>query len=320
MRDKIFFSFVVAILLIACSLNDVLKPSDEVHVIIMEAVDTVRPLPGDTISFKFLASVNSGSLKRVEIIDKTVDFDIVPKDAKFALVDQTQELSLDSNGYFSRPVSTVMVMFPMAIPKDPDIIGTMFGMTFRVTGVNDKTGTVSSFFKVGNCKTETSRPTIYSGIYNPRYAVVGYSSATNRTYNQDAIWKNKKIIDMFIYADAKTKKWYYMSPSSSKAIGLLAENNIKWDTDSIKTTHFVKMDKYNYTNFGLISDNELNGMDLSQAKDVIELDGVKCRDVIGYVTNHNRRCALSPDIYSLQYHSFGVKHSFLVKGEEEEIK
>ena len=122
MKDKLIYIGIFCFLFMACSLDDVLKTSDKVNVEIMESTDTVRPLPGDTISFKFLLSTNGGTLKRLEITDKTFDFDVVPENIRFAMVDTSLKLSLDANGYFSRPVSTVLVMYPMVVPFCYEII------------------------------------------------------------------------------------------------------------------------------------------------------------------------------------------------------
>lgn len=53
-----FQALIIVSLMAACSLGDVLEPSDGVNMALMETVDTVVAIPGDTISFKFIASTN----------------------------------------------------------------------------------------------------------------------------------------------------------------------------------------------------------------------------------------------------------------------
>ena len=63
-----FQALIIMSLMVACSLGDVLEPSDGVSMALMETVDTVVALPGDTISFKFIASTNGAALRRIEIV------------------------------------------------------------------------------------------------------------------------------------------------------------------------------------------------------------------------------------------------------------
>ena len=45
----------LTVVLVSCnSVDDVLKPSDSISISILETLDTVRVVPGDTVSFKFM--------------------------------------------------------------------------------------------------------------------------------------------------------------------------------------------------------------------------------------------------------------------------
>lgn len=270
----------------------------------MEPADTVRPLPGDRSSFKFLASTNSGNLERVEILDKTHGFVDMIDQVKFALVDQTQELSLDAEGYFSRPVSMVMIFYPMVVPREFDMVGSVLGMTFRVTNSKGKSGNVSSCFKVSNCKSETVSKSFKS--------LSGYSSATHSVFDKTKLTKNQKVIDMIAWVHQSNKYWY-LNPSSPKTLEIMAANGIEWNMDSVKTTRFVKMEK----SFTRIYDHELNNMDLTSATDAIE---VKNKEVIGYSTDFERRCAVNANVANVTSPSLVNRHFYLVKGEEEAKK
>lgn len=96
---------IIISLMIACSLGDVLEPSDGVNMALMETVDTVVALPGDTISFKFIASTNGATLRRIEIAEKSHDFNELKDSIRFALVDETLELTVDEEGYLSQAQS-----------------------------------------------------------------------------------------------------------------------------------------------------------------------------------------------------------------------
>lgn len=290
----------------ACSLDEQLKPSDDLHVIVMESADTVRPLPGDTIQFKILASTNSGYLERLEIIDKTFDFDVIPEDITFSMVDISKDtLYLDENGYFSRPVKTVMILYPFAVPKDYSMVGDVLGMTFQVSNDQGKTATVTSCFKVGN----TQKRTLFS-IRNGYF----YGCVNNRSYQttDSTFIKNKENIDLLGYWDETTSKFNLLSPTSDKAVevmtDLLANSNIEYVRDSMLTTTFIPCS----IPFDSFNDNHYDRLDFSQGTDVIE---VEADDVIAYRNSLGRRCVLHFTYTSAISTSVYAKHEYIISGE-----
>lgn len=305
MKNIIFVILTSVLLFGACSIDQQLAPSDGVNVIIMESTDTVRPLPGDTIQFKFLASTNSGSLKRVEIIDKTFDFDVMPSDATFSMVDLTKDtLYLDENGYFSRPINTVMVFYPFAVPKDNSMVGDVLGMTFRVSNTEGKSGTVTSCFKVGNIQTR-SQFTMTSGYF--------YGCEENRSYRSfdSTFVKNAKKIDFLSYWDEETEQYYFMSPTSEKAIEFMNDTlqgkDIEYVRDSMLTTTFIECP----IEFNQINDNTINQLDFSQGTDVISFPAQTTNTVIAYKNSAGRRCVLQLLIYDFTQR-WEAKHDFVI--------
>ncbi len=309
MKKIILLSVVIlSALLGGCSLDDVLAPAEGVKVAVMEsALDTVRIPVGDTLRFKFVATTNYGSLKRVEVVDKTHDFGAVYDKAEFALVDMEDTLRLDDEGYFSRSVTTAMVLFPVAIPKDPDLSGTLVGMTFRVTNTEGDAGTVSSFFKLTNMKVEKSTQYIYNGF--------GYSSERHQAINKNSLWNNKKVLEFIGWVDPETSKYYLLNPASLKAKEVVESMGVyppvTWYVDSVKSTRFIKLDK----KYDDLLESDLLAMDFSEGVDMIE---VKTDEVIGYETEYGRRCMITMNVnYSWAQMLTGAKHTYLVKGEME---
>ena len=145
-----FQALIIMSLMVACSLGDVLEPSDGVSMALMETVDTVVALPGDTISFKFIASTNGAALRRIEIVEKSHDFNELKDSIRFALVDETLELTVDEEGYLSRPVSSVMMIYPVIVPNDKAIVGEVLSMTFKAYNDKGKSGSIKSSFKIVN--------------------------------------------------------------------------------------------------------------------------------------------------------------------------
>ncbi len=311
MKNILFTITSAALLFGACSIDNQLAPSDDVHVIIMESADTVRPLPGDTIQFKFLASTNVGSLEKVEIIDKSFDFDVMPSDASFAMVDLTKDtLYLDEHGYFSRPINTVMVFYPFAVPKDNSMVGDVLSMTFQVSNTEGKTGTVTSCFKVGNIQTR-GQFTHTSGYF--------YGCEANRAYKSDdsTFIKNAKKIDFLCYWDKETQKCYFINPTSEKAIEYmdtkLEGTGIEYERDSMLTTTFIECPM----DFSDINDNTINQLDFSQGVDVLEFPTNTTSAVIAYKNSAGRRCVLKLLIYDFTQR-WEAKHDFVIIEEEKE--
>ena len=145
-----FQALIIMSLMVACSLGDVLEPSDGVSMALMETVDTVVALPGDTISFKFIASTNGAALRRIEIVEKSHDFNELKDSIRFALVDETLELTVDEEGYLSRPVSSVMMIYPVIVPNDKTIVGEVLSMAFKAYNDKGKSGSIKSSFKIVN--------------------------------------------------------------------------------------------------------------------------------------------------------------------------
>ena len=283
MKNILFTITSAALLFGACSIDNQLAPSDDVHVIIMESADTVRPLPGDTIQFKFLASTNVGSLEKVEIIDKS---------------------------FFSRPINTVMVFYPFAVPKDNSMVGDVLSMTFRVSNTEGKTGTVTSCFKVGNIQTR-GQFTHTSGYF--------YGCEANRAYKSDdsTFIKNAKKIDFLCYWDKETQKCYFINPTSEKAIEYmdtkLEGTGIEYERDSMLTTTFIECPM----DFSDINDNTINQLDFSQGVDVLEFPTNTTSAVIAYKNSAGRRCVLKLLIYDFTQR-WEAKHDFVIIEEEKE--
>ncbi len=304
MKNYIYlFIFTIVLSLGACSLDEQLKLSDNIHVIVMESADTVRPLPGDTIQFKILASTNIGYLEQLEILDKTFDFDVMPEDITFSMIDLSKDtLYLDENGYFSRPVKTLMILYPFAVPKDNSMIGDVLGMTFRVSNTEGKSSTVSSCFKVSNTK-ERSLFAI-----RDKYFYGCESNASYRSTDSTFI-KNKKRIDLFAYYDQTTSKFTLVSPSSDKAALIMKEvlegRNIEYVQDSMLTTSFISCP----ISFNSFNDNHYDQLDFNQGSDFIE---VEAGDVIAYRNSLGRRCVLNFTWTSAVSASVEAKHEFII--------
>lgn len=157
MKNKILFLGILSITFIACSIDKQLdnSSSNEFKVMMMETADTVRwASPGDTINMKVFASISSGYLERLEIENKNFELDNPISQFNFKCIDSTRVLTIDENGYFSRPVSTVLAYYPVVIPDNPESIGQILSMTFKVTANDGRSKSITTSFEVGNYTTE----------------------------------------------------------------------------------------------------------------------------------------------------------------------
>ena len=111
----------LTVVLVSCnSVDDVLKPSDSISISILETLDTVRVVPGDTVSFKFMVFTNGGAIKNIDLETNDEIFEKHPEKMTFGLIDSI-ELTVDENGNLSRDVSSLIVEYPGYIKKNPAV-------------------------------------------------------------------------------------------------------------------------------------------------------------------------------------------------------
>lgn len=132
----------------ACSVDDVLEPSDKIETAIIETADTVPAVIGEVVNLKFVASTNKGKITRIEIKEQQGEFTPLPEEVTFALVDQELELSINREGQLSRPLNTLMVLYPLQVSDNPAHLGMLNQITFRISSDQGKSAEVSFCFKI----------------------------------------------------------------------------------------------------------------------------------------------------------------------------
>ena len=263
---KGFQALIVMSLMVACSLGDVLEPSDGVSMALMETVDTVVALPGDTISFKFIASTNEATLRRIKIVEKSHDFNELKDSIRFALVDETLELTVDEEGYLSRPVSTVMMIYPVIVPNDKAIVGEVLSMTFKAYNDKGKSGSIKSSFKIVNYVRNTSWLWLYK-LAGKIQGSMFFNPAKYKAYSNSSFGTHKDEIDVAAYT-ASDGKHYFLNPAHKETQALYVADGMNYDASTMRATKFIPLDN---VNFDLVGDTELEQMDFSKAVDKIEV-------------------------------------------------
>ena len=219
-----FQALIIMSLMVACSLGDVLEPSDGVSMALMETVDTVVALPGDTISFKFIASTNGAALRRIEIVEKSHDFNELKDSIRFALVDETLELTVDEEGYLSRPVSSVMMIYPVIVPNDKTIVGEVLSMAFKAYNDKGKSGSIKSSFKIVNYVRNTSWLWLYK-LAGKTQGSMFFNPAKYKVYSNSSFGTHKDEIDVAAYT-ASDGKHYFLNPAHKETQALYVADGL----------------------------------------------------------------------------------------------
>ena len=303
-----FQALIIMSLMVACSLGDVLEPSDGVSMALMETVDTVVALPGDTISFKFIASTNGAALRRIEIVEKSHDFNELKDSIRFALVDETLELTVDEEGYLSRPVSSVMMIYPVIVPNDKAIVGEVLSMTFKAYNDKGKSGSIKSSFKIVNYVRNTSWLWLYK-LAGKIQGGMFFNPAKYKAYSNSSFGTHKDEIDVAAYT-ASDGKHYFLNPAHKETQALYVADGMNYDASTMRATKFNPLDN---VNFDLVGDTELEQMDFSKAVDKIE---VTTGSVIGFENQDGRRGIMNVKISSSIYPTLQCKFQAVAKKQE----
>ena len=137
--------FILGLLVYSCdNISDVLEQSDDINVILLETTSLPIGNPGDTISFKVLATTND-IIKRVELTEKSHDFQPLGGKIRYEIVDT---ISVDENGYFNRDVRSIVVNYPIVLTDVT--IGDTLSMRFTFTTDKGVRSSVKAQAKVGN--------------------------------------------------------------------------------------------------------------------------------------------------------------------------
>lgn len=111
------FKYILILLLGCCcwrcnSIDDRFEEKDNLRLIMLEAIEEPYANPKDVYVYKLMAQSMSG-LERVVISNVSHELDSAPALPTIVLVDS---VTVDSNGYLSRPVKTAIIEYPIVVP------------------------------------------------------------------------------------------------------------------------------------------------------------------------------------------------------------
>ena len=208
---------------------------------------------------------------------------------RYALTDDSQGLSVDEEGYFSRPVSTVMLICPIVIDSTNKVVGSRVMAKFEVENSVGKATVVQMFFKIVNY-TRRDNWTYFYYSYYPFYNLEEHRA------NRYSLNDKTTLI-----AREEGGKHYCMNPAAEKTKKFISTDKAfldrygkpKFDVDAIKLQN-VKLMKLTDADFSTFDDEDFAALDFSQAVDEVEMaDG----DVIAFQTPDKRKGLINVSYY-----------------------
>ena len=224
------------------------------------------------------------------------------------LLDETLELTVDEEGYLSRPVSSVMMIYPVIVPNDKAIVGEVLSMTFKAYNDKGKSGSIKSSFKIVNYVRNTSWLWLYK-LAGKIQGSMFFNPAKYKAYSNSSFGTHKDEIDVAAYT-ASDGKHYFLNPAHKETQALYVADGMNYDASTMRATKFIPLDN---VNFDLVGDTELEQMDFSKAVDKIE---VTTGSVIGFENQDGRRGIMNVKISSSIYPTLQCKFQAVAKKQE----
>lgn len=270
----------------SCSTDKVLDKGDGLYLTVADINPVIKAEPGDTVVFKFVASTSGGVLDKVEI---TSGDGIRPLGDKtsFAFVDG--ELFLDEEGRFSRPVSSVLVLYPLVIPDNPELRGRHVSAELKVTRDDGKSIKLTQAFEILRyINNFQGVPIAGKGevlLYNPTDDIV---------YDAENYKGHESSVDLVFYVDtASSPRYHCLNPAAPETEKVMrAFGYPDYDAREMNATRFMAAGTLD---FAKADEEDLAALTLEEGQDWITL----ANNAIGkFVTSDGRK-----GLVKLQYKS-----------------
>ena len=194
-----------------------------------------------------------------------------------------EDVTVDANGNFSRPVSTVVLKYPMkATGKAGDILKVKFNfIDGKGSSVSKEASKIVVNFRTNNTKR-------YFYATTPWY---NFNKGTS--YNKNSIGTAaddiKQNLEAFFVL--KTGVQYMCSPDADMTAAAFV-GNANYNRSLVHHTRFIKLDG---AQFGDVDDKFLEGMDFSNSVDVIQLED---KTLYGVLLQDGRKAVIYATHYS----------------------
>ena len=274
-----FTIFIVLIAILSSCKKNVLQSDTKLAptVLPLQINDPDPILAKDTGSFPLIASTTGAPFTKF-IPEHLTNF--------VGFLGKTQVLvpegvTVDENGNFSRPVSTVVLRYPVqATVTAGDLL------TVKFTFVDEKEKSVSATASkiVVGYKTNSTKKYFYATL--PWYSFNKGLSYSKTSIGLDTVKDNLEVF-WFI----KGAVQYMCSPNADAAASAFLNNPI-YDRSQVHNTRFIKINNVQFSDVG---DDFLKNMDFTNSVDVIQLDD---KTLYGVLLQDGRRAVIYATRYS----------------------
>lgn len=184
----------LALTLAACNnVSDMLEPSDGIMVSTLATRDTMSVTPTDTVRFKFIVSTNQGEIRNIDLDIDTTLVEKLPEKTTFGLVDNDNELTLDAEGNLSRPISTVVVEYPVVVKTNPAVLAGAHKVVLRATNAAGKKAYNYTFFKGSNIRKNSTVLKFMDGWSLNAKTKMFFDPFNFRAYSSEEFIGNDKV-------------------------------------------------------------------------------------------------------------------------------
>ncbi len=311
MKTKLIALWSLCALLASCSVSEVLKMNNDLNVILLETVELPIRHVGDTIRFKVFASTND-IIERMELTNATHDFSkmMLEGSIRYEILDDT--IFIDENGYFSRPVSSIVVNYPIIVGRE--LLQQIVGMDFTFHTNKGVSASTRAQMKVINFMDNTEKKDIYGFLQETRKpademesptdtikillsGTPFYSSELHSVYSTGSLQEEPaddgKIhgaelvdyIDVFQYIDIENDSvCHFYSPDNIEVQKIIDRFEIPYDHRQMRHTRFINLGpEFDYEN---AEDPQIEALDFASATDIVRFT---YDDNIAFLTQDGRK-------------------------------
>ena len=311
MKTKLLTIWSLCLFLASCSVSEVLKMNNDLNVILLETVELPVKHVGDTIRFKVFASTND-IIERMELTNATHDFSKMMLEGGIRYEILKDTIFLDEKGYFSRPVSSIVVNYPIIVGRE--LLQQVVGMDFTFHTNKGVTAGARARMKVINYMDNTEKKDVYgflqetkkpaSEMESPtdtiKLLLAGtpfYSSKLHATYSTGNLSEEPKddgkphgaelvdYIDVFQFIDVEADSvCHFYSPDNIEVQKIIDRFKIPYDHQQMRHTRFLNLGaEYAYKT---AEDPEIEALDFSAATDIVKFT---YGDNVAFLTEDGRR-------------------------------
>jgi hypothetical protein len=287
MKNIIKFTWISSIILLTISCSSEYEMSNDLkfsfQALSMQILEEEPLIAKDTGYFSLTASNPSGKIVKLSVNHLT-DFEGLIENTN---VQVPYDVKVNSQGEFSRPISTILLQYPIVATAVP---GEILSAEFTFTDDNGNIAKVSASKKVVNFKTNGSQQFLFvSRPLHSFYTGLSYGAAL-----AEATTTFKDSLDIFW---SRTDGIQYLSSPDSETAAdefstrYATTNYVQSDMQNIK---IIKLD----VSLAEVDDDFFANMDFSSGVDTIVVDDGA---VYGVLLSDGRKAAIEIQIYFTQF-------------------